>query len=333
LTLAPRIEEKKVQPVDSFGSQSGSVPHAAPPPLKASAPAVSEIPVFPARLRPAPGGTAHPESQGARPSEAVFSGSIFAKAKSKKEKAKAGSRSAYAGLVAAGVLLVAGGVGWHWWAHSGRLAAARRAAFVPTNNTLAAPAAEQNVVTVTANAASGKVTATLPPAVRPGELVAGAVKSEKAEKAGKKSTLAELKLSAPVAARRGAGAGSSAAPDMAPEMAGSIPSGALGELTPAQSGQPGAPIQGGQVVRPKQISIIPPQYTPLAQRQHIQGDVTLDILVDVGGRVASVKVVSGPPLLRQAAIEAVRQWKYQPGLLDGAPSPMHVTETVRFRLE
>jgi protein TonB len=185
-------------------------------------------------------------------------------------------------------------------------------------------------VTVTANAASGKVAVTLPSTARPTEL---ASTTSKTEKPGKKSTFAELRLSSPVAARRASAAGGPSGPEVAPEMTSSVPSGALGDLNAAQSAQPGAPFQGGQLIRPKQISFVSPQYTPLAQRQHIQGDVTLDILVDAEGRPAAIKVLSGPALLRQAAMEAVRQWKYQPGLLDGVPTPMHITETVRFRLE
>jgi protein TonB len=46
-----------------------------------------------------------------------------------------------------------------------------------------------------------------------------------------------------------------------------------------------------------------------------------------------MKVVSGPSLLHQAAMDALRQWKYQAALLDGKPVPMHLTVTIQFRLQ
>lgn len=67
--------------------------------------------------------------------------------------------------------------------------------------------------------------------------------------------------------------------------------------------------------------------------QHIQGDVTLDVLVDANGRPSTTKVLSGPALLQQAAVSAVRQWKYQPGMLNGAAIPTHVSVTITFRLD
>ena len=61
------------------------------------------------------------------------------------------------------------------------------------------------------------------------------------------------------------------------------------------------------------------------------GDVTLDALVDESGNVLDVKVIAGPLLLRDAAMEALRQWKYEPARLDGQPTPMHLTVTVKFQ--
>lgn len=64
----------------------------------------------------------------------------------------------------------------------------------------------------------------------------------------------------------------------------------------------------------------------------MSGDVVVDALIDETGKVTSVKVVSGPVLLQQAAMETVRQWKYQPAMLDGKPVATHLSVTVRFRL-
>jgi protein TonB len=81
------------------------------------------------------------------------------------------------------------------------------------------------------------------------------------------------------------------------------------------------------------LSATPPTYPTLAKTQRIQGAVLVDALVDASGRVSAMKVVSGPVLLHQAAMDALRQWKYQPATLDGKPVPMHLTVTVQFRLQ
>ena len=58
----------------------------------------------------------------------------------------------------------------------------------------------------------------------------------------------------------------------------------------------------------------------------------VDALIDVTGNVKTTKVLSGPAMLQQAAIETVRQWKYEPARLDGQAVAMHLTVTVKFRL-
>jgi protein TonB len=101
-----------------------------------------------------------------------------------------------------------------------------------------------------------------------------------------------------------------------------------------QPAAPPAPIPvGGDVRQARLISSIPPLYPALAKTQHIEGAVRVDALVDENGRVSSMKVVSGPTLLQQAAMDAVRQWKYQPATLDGKAVPMHLTVTLQFKLQ
>jgi TonB family protein len=94
-----------------------------------------------------------------------------------------------------------------------------------------------------------------------------------------------------------------------------------------------APPVGGQVQPALLIKSVPPVYPPFARSSHTSGDVTVDALIDVNGTVTDLKAVSGPPILRQAAIEAVRQWKYDPARLDGRPVAIHLTITVRFHTE
>jgi protein TonB len=97
---------------------------------------------------------------------------------------------------------------------------------------------------------------------------------------------------------------------------------------------PAAPVPVGGDVRPARlISSVPPAYPALAKAQHVAGDVRIDALIDANGRVTTMKVVSGPSLLHQAATDALRQWKYQPATLDGKPVPMHLTVTLQFHLQ
>ena len=100
-----------------------------------------------------------------------------------------------------------------------------------------------------------------------------------------------------------------------------------------QPSAPAAPLPvGGDVKQAKLISSVPPVYPTLAKNQHVSGNVTVDALIDASGRVTTMKVVSGPTLLQQAAMDALKQWKYQPASLDGKPVAMHLTVTVQFRL-
>jgi len=86
------------------------------------------------------------------------------------------------------------------------------------------------------------------------------------------------------------------------------------------------------VKQAKLIFSVSPVYPTLAKNQHVSGSVMIDALIDANGRVTTMKVVSGPPLLQQAAMDALKQWKYQPASLDGKPVAMHLTVTIQFRL-
>jgi TonB family protein len=101
-----------------------------------------------------------------------------------------------------------------------------------------------------------------------------------------------------------------------------------------QPAAPDVPLPiGGDVKPAKLIGSVSPVYPMLAKNQHVSGDVRVDALIDANGRVTTMKVISGPALLQQAAMDALRQWKYQPAALDGKPVPMHLTVTLRFRLQ
>jgi TonB family protein len=105
-------------------------------------------------------------------------------------------------------------------------------------------------------------------------------------------------------------------------------------VTSKQPAAPAAPVAvGGDVKQAKLISSVPPEYPALARAQRVSGGVTIDALIDTNGRVTTMKVISGPTLLREAAMDALRQWKYQPAMLDGKAVPMHLTVTLQFRLQ
>ncbi|PYT69808.1 MAG: hypothetical protein DMG39_17575 [Acidobacteria bacterium] len=97
---------------------------------------------------------------------------------------------------------------------------------------------------------------------------------------------------------------------------------------------PAAPVAvGGDVKQAKLISSVPPVYPTLARAQHVSGGVTIDALIDANGRVTTMQVISGHTLLQQAAMDALKQWKYQPAMLDGKAAPMHLTVTIQFHLQ
>jgi len=92
------------------------------------------------------------------------------------------------------------------------------------------------------------------------------------------------------------------------------------------------PVKGGQLQQPKLLSSVSAVYPSLARSQRLQGDVTIDALIDANGNVASMKVLSGNALLQSAATDALRRWKYQPARLDGQAIPVHINVTITFRL-
>jgi TonB family protein len=101
-----------------------------------------------------------------------------------------------------------------------------------------------------------------------------------------------------------------------------------------QPSAPAAPLPIGGDVRPARLIFsVPPTYPMLAKSQHVSGNVLVDALIDATGRVTAMNVVSGPTLLHQAAMDALKQWKYQPASLDGKAVPMHLAVTIRFRLQ
>jgi TonB family protein len=87
-----------------------------------------------------------------------------------------------------------------------------------------------------------------------------------------------------------------------------------------------------RVSESKLIRRVEPVYPELAKRARIQGVVVLTAHVNEEGLVYDAKVVTGHPLLQEAAVDAVRQWQYSPTLLNGEPVPVIATVSLMFRL-
>jgi protein TonB len=75
-----------------------------------------------------------------------------------------------------------------------------------------------------------------------------------------------------------------------------------------------------------------PSYPANALRMRIEGPVQLLATISKTGDISAVKVLSGDPNLVRAAVDAVKQWKYKPYLLDGSPVEMQTQITVSFKL-
>ena len=86
-------------------------------------------------------------------------------------------------------------------------------------------------------------------------------------------------------------------------------------------------VQSGLLIRKVQ-----PSYPPLARQARIQGTVVLQAQISKTGDIENLQLVSGHPMLAPAAIEAVKQWKYKPYLLNGEPVEVETTVQVNFSL-
>ncbi|HUB82191.1 MAG TPA: energy transducer TonB [Bryobacteraceae bacterium] len=89
---------------------------------------------------------------------------------------------------------------------------------------------------------------------------------------------------------------------------------------------------GGQVEAAKVISAPAPVYPVLAKDARVGGEVRLDAIIGTDGHIENLKVISGPPLLINAAMDAVKKWTYQPTILNGQPFKVETLITVNFQL-
>ncbi len=90
---------------------------------------------------------------------------------------------------------------------------------------------------------------------------------------------------------------------------------------------------GESVMQNQTVSQPPPVYPQMARMARVQGAVVLHVVIDATGAVSNVRAVSGHPMLQQAAMDAVRQWRYRPFLVNGITVEVETVVTVNFKLE
>jgi protein TonB len=121
-------------------------------------------------------------------------------------------------------------------------------------------------------------------------------------------------------------------------VAGGVPGGVLGGIIGgAAPPPPPKPTQtrirvGGNVQAANLVRQVQPVYPQIAKTAHVSGTVLLHAIIAKDGSIQELQYVSGPPLLMRAAMDAVREWRYHPTLLNGEPVEVDTTIQVVFTL-
>lgn len=293
-----------------------------------------------------------------------FNSDLFQSSAESTEAASGGSKKGlWIGAIAATVLVAAGG-GWWYTQQSGSTLASNAASSRPAES-VAAPSTESEQKylaststppTTKAFSAPSAVTTAQPvsiekekPSVSPTTEVqkipstrevskpsAGAAspagKASEPIEETRKTSFAQLRLAAPKV--KGGKATEAAGENEPGLIVENTASGTMNGGLSASHAGPTAPVPVGGEVKPVQLlSAVQPVYPQMARSQRVSGDVKIDALIDENGRVTGMKVVGGPVLLHQAAMDALRQWKYRPATLDGKAVAMHLVVTIQFRLQ
>jgi len=207
-----------------------------------------------------------------------------------------------------------------------------------TNTAAQSNSSPLSVVPPVASAATVRNTQPLSNPAKGGASATSSVAAQPAAEQLKKPILGNVHLATPkvTASRNSPGGGEAdagiALNNVAPPEPGAeaLNTGLVGDK------QPSAPVTalpvGGDVKLAKLIFSVPPKYPTLAKSQHVSGNVLVDALIDASGHVTTMKVVSGPAVLHQAAMDALKQWRYVPASLDGNPVAMHLAVTIQFHL-
>lgn len=102
-------------------------------------------------------------------------------------------------------------------------------------------------------------------------------------------------------------------------------------ITPPDPPRPAAPVRVADLpVSPRKTVDVRPAYPEIARIARVEGTIIMEAVLDTSGRVTQLRVIKSVPMLDQAALEAVRQWRYTPSLYGGHPVSVLMTITVRF---
>ena len=104
-------------------------------------------------------------------------------------------------------------------------------------------------------------------------------------------------------------------------------------VTVAPPKKPAGPVRiSGGVMQGQILNKVNPTYPAIARSARLSGTVVLSAQISKSGAIENLSVISGPAMLQGAAIDAVKQWKYKPYLLNGEPTEVNTTVTVNFNL-
>jgi len=115
---------------------------------------------------------------------------------------------------------------------------------------------------------------------------------------------------------------------------GGVEGGVVGGVTREETETPNVVRAAGEIKPPKLLEKVDPVYPEEARKERVEGVVILEATTDKGGKVVKTRVLrSVDPLLDNAAVEAVEQWKYAPAVIGGKPTGIIFTVTCRFKLK
>ncbi|HET6928896.1 MAG TPA: TonB family protein [Candidatus Acidoferrum sp.] len=293
-----------------------------------------------------------------RPEVAIFGGQLLGESAQSSSAAPSGSRTGLFLGIAASLLLIAGGV---WYSRqpgnaiSGLLggssatsqAAASAAAEpetaiatpvshpeAPVAAASSSPAPSPVISPILKNTSPAPAPRNTTPVAAPASTPTPSPRNTPPVEEPKKPSVGDVRLAKPMINR---GKAASAPGDSEPsiDVSSSANSAApLATLSESHPNAPAAPVPiGGDVKPAKLLKSVQPVYPQMARTQHVSGNVQIDALIDADGNVSAMKVLSGPSLLRDAALQSLKQWKYQPAELNGQPTSMHLTVTLQFRAQ